>query len=106
MARRIATRSVTGRPDKEDCLRILSSQFKTWWHAPITRRDRALAVFVGILGGLWMGALVRVLLGPLPVSLAVIGEWSLAVSALNAVLGACFPKAVTCVCYPLTTFSF
>ena len=40
------------------------------------------------------------MLGDLPVSLSVAGWWALGGVAVGILLGALFPKVVSCVCYP------
>lgn len=87
-------------------MEIPSKGFKVWWRAPVTRRDRAFGVFIGLWTGLWMGALARAFLGPLPVSPGAIAQWSFATAAACTVLGAYFPKIVTSIGVPFVTFSF
>lgn len=41
----------------------LAKNFSTWWHAPVTRRDRFLGSFVGGVGGFWIGLIGRALVG-------------------------------------------
>lgn len=85
-------------------MRAIFTRFNAWWHAPTTRRDRLLGAFVGGLGCLWIGGLGRVFLGPLPVSLHTVIEWALAAGTVGVVLGVCFPKTITCMCFPFSTF--
>ena len=79
-------------------------RFADGWRKPPTRRDRVRGALVGAMGCFWLGGLGRVLLGPLPVSLGIVFEWSLVAAASGVILGVCFPKAVTCVCFPFATF--
>lgn len=79
-------------------------QFSLWWRAPAISRDRILGSVVGALGFFWIGVLGRLALGPLPVSLEALGWWSLGSVAIGAVLGRLFPKAMTCICFPFSTF--
>jgi len=69
-------------------------------------RHGAIASGVPLSGGLdasGFGGLGRVFLGTLPVSLHIAIEWGLAAGAIGVVLGVCFPKAITCVCFPFST---
>ena len=86
-------------------MRETSTPFSTWWDAPATRRDRVLGAVVGGLGCFWIGGLCRLFLGTFPVSLHAFIEWGLAAGAVGVLLGVCFPKAITCVCFPFSTFS-
>ena len=79
-------------------------RFREWWCAPTTRADRILGAIVGGLGGLVAGLLARLLLGQLPVSLAVVGWWALSGAVLGLVFGTIFPKAAACVFFPLSLF--
>jgi hypothetical protein len=79
-------------------------RFAAWWRAPVTKRDRILGAFVGGLGCFWIGGLGRVALGALPVSLSAVLEWGIAAAVVGIALGTCFPKAMTCVCFPFSTF--
>jgi hypothetical protein len=79
-------------------------RFAAWWRAPVTKRDRILGAFVGGLGCFWIGGLGRVALGALPVSLSAVLEWGIAAAVIGIALGTCFPKAMTCVCFPFSTF--
>ena len=73
---------------------------RVWWRAPVTARERRWAMLAGALGGFWIGALLRMLCGPLPVDLLVIGGWALAAAALGIASGWRFPKATLCACLP------
>jgi hypothetical protein len=77
--------------------------FRTWWHAPIKRRDRILGAVVGALGAFWIGCLCRLFLGPVPMPLAVVLTWGLVAAFVGTVLGVTFPKVVACVCFPFAT---
>lgn len=76
----------------------------TWWQAPITRKDRVLGAAVGGFGGLWIGVLGRLFLGPMPVSFSTIGWWALYAAITGVLFGIAFPKLTLCVCYPFSTF--
>jgi hypothetical protein len=80
------------------------TRFNAWWHAPATRRDRVLGAVVGGLGCLWIGGLGRVFLGTLPVPLHIVIAWGLGAGVIGVVLGVCFPKVITCVCFPFSIF--
>lgn len=82
----------------------LRQRFGAWWRAPPTRRDRVLGAFVGGLGSFWIGVIGRVFLGPLPVSLSVVVYWGALSACAGTILGILFPKTVTCICFPFSTF--
>lgn len=79
-------------------------QFIEWWSAPATPKDRRLGALVGFVGFFWIGGLGRIMLGSLPVSLSVVGWWALGSSITGLVLGIAFPKVITCVGFPFSTF--
>ncbi len=81
-----------------------AERFRTWWLAPITTKDRVLGVVIGGIGCFWVGVLGRIFLGPSPVSGTVIAWWAAGSVTVGVVLGAIFPKAVTCLCFPFSTF--
>jgi hypothetical protein len=85
-------------------MREIFTRFDAWWRAPTTRRDRVRGAVIGGVGCLWIGGLGRVFLGPLPASLHIVIEWGLAAGTVGVILGMCFPKAITCVCFPFATF--
>lgn len=89
---------------EERQLKAVLGRFAHWWRSPPTKRDRVMGALVGALGCAWIGGLGRVFLGPLPVSLSTVLEWSLVAAASGVILGVCFPKTVTCVCFPFATF--
>jgi hypothetical protein len=78
--------------------------FQMWWRAPVTRRDRIAGVAVGAVGCFWIGVLGRIMLGTLPVSLAALGWWALGSIVVGIVVGALFPKATACLCFPFSAF--
>jgi hypothetical protein len=82
----------------------MAKRFGEWWRAPPTRRDRVLGAIVGGLGCFWIGALGRLMVGPLPVSLTVVVSWAAGVASAGVVLGVLFPKTTTCICFPFSTF--
>ena len=75
-------------------------RLREWWRMPVTPRERRWALLIGAVGGFWIGALARMVLGPLPVGLQAIGTWALAAAALGVACGWRFPKATLCVCLP------
>jgi TM2 domain-containing membrane protein YozV len=79
-------------------------KFLSWWNAPNTKKDRYIAATVGAFGGFWIGGLGRIILGALPVSITDVGLWALGGVVVFSLLGAVFPKVITCVCYPLSIF--
>jgi hypothetical protein len=78
--------------------------FARWWQAPATRRDRLMGALVGGLGCFWIGLLGRLALGPLPVPLATLGGWALGAMLAGILLGICFPKSVSVLCFPFSSF--
>jgi len=78
--------------------------FREWWRAPITSRERSSGVLIGGLGGFWIGALGRIALGTTPVSLGEVAVLGLAVATCCAVAGFTFPKLVTIILFPFSTF--
>jgi hypothetical protein len=81
-----------------------SQRFRLWWHAPATTKDRVLGATIGGIGCFWIGALGRIIVGPLPVSVSIVGWWAAGGVAVGVVLGVLFPKVVACVCFPFSTF--
>jgi hypothetical protein len=75
-----------------------------WRRAPLTRRDRIMGAVVGGMGCFWIGILGRLALGPTPVSFTVLGWWGLGSVLLGSMLGICFPKSVSVVCFPFSSF--
>ena len=73
---------------------------REWWQAPVTPRERRWAMLIGAIGGFWIGALSRMVFGPLPVDLSVIAGWALGGAALGVACGRVLPKATLCVCLP------
>lgn len=84
--------------------RLRFQNFIRWWHAPATRRDRTIGAIIGSMGCFWIGILSRLALGPLPVSLSTLGWWALGSILLGVMLGICFPKIVSVVCFPFSSF--
>lgn len=62
-----------------------------------------IGAFVGGMGCFWIGILGRLALGPLPVSLSALGWWALGSTVLGVMLGICFPKIVSVVCFPFSS---
>ncbi|HYW56201.1 MAG TPA: hypothetical protein VE934_04530 [Polaromonas sp.] len=75
-----------------------------WRHAPATRRDRIIGAVIGGMGCFWIGVLGRLALGPLPVSVSALGWWALGSVLLGVMLGIFFPKIVSVVCLPFSSF--
>lgn len=87
--------------------RFLQNRYQNyvrWWNAPVTRRDRILGAVIGGMGCFWIGILGRLALGPLPVSLSTLAWWALGSVLLGSMLGICFPKSVSVVCFPFASF--
>lgn len=84
----------------------MSLGFMEWWHRPMRARDRVSAFFIGGFGGFWMGLIGRLVFGPMPVALTVLGYWALGSAIACALLGVLFPRVVTVVLYPFTMLGF
>jgi hypothetical protein len=84
--------------------RLRFQNFARWWHAPVTRRDRTIGAIIGGMGCFWIGILGRLALGPLPVSPSTLGWWALGSILLGVMLGIRFPKIVSVVCFPFSSF--
>ena len=80
------------------------TKFMEWWNTPNTKKDRYAAAIVGAFGGFWIGALGRIMLGKLPVSIAEVGLWALGGIMLFSLLGVLFPKVISCICFPFSVF--
>ena len=78
--------------------------FAEWWRTPITRKVRLKGSVIGGFGCFWVGVLGRLLIGPMPVDLSVIGWWALGSLIAGIFAGLIFPKAVLCVFYPFSIF--
>ena len=63
-------------------------------------RHRVGAFLIGAFGGLWVGLLGRLFLGPMPVAFSVLAYWAIGGAIACALLGALFPRVVTVVLYP------
>ena len=81
-----------------------SQRFRSWWQAPATTKDRVLGATIGAIGCFWLGVLGRIIFGPLPASVSVLGWWAAGSAAIGVVLGVLFPKVVSCVCFPFSKF--
>ena len=79
-------------------------RFRTWWGKPIQRKDRFLGYFVGSFGGFWIGALGRIFIGEAPAPILTILLWGLISSVVFGFLGVLFPKHVTAILFPFSTF--
>lgn len=86
---------------------FLQSRYQSyarWRLAPVKRRDRTIGAFIGGMGCFWIGILGRLALGPLPVSPPTLGWWALGSILLGVMLGIRFPKIVSVVCFPFSSF--
>ena len=75
-------------------------RFRTWWRAPITRRDRVNGFGVGLFAGFWIGFLGRIMVGASTASLGTILAWGLAGAIVVGLVGSVFPKLVTVALFP------
>jgi hypothetical protein len=78
--------------------------FARWWQAPVTRRDRVIGAIIGGMGCFWIGLLGRLALGATPVPLSTLGGWALGAMLVGILLGVCFPKSVSVLCFPFSSF--
>lgn len=77
------------------------TSFNQWWRRPLRTRDKVGAVFIGAIGGFWVGLLGRLFLGPMPVSFTELGNWAAGGIVAGIMLGVLFPRVVSVVLYPL-----
>jgi hypothetical protein len=56
------------------------------------------------MGCFWIGILGRLVLGSMPVSFSTLGWWALGSTFFGVFLGILFPKSVSVVCFPFSTF--
>ena len=80
------------------------NEFRTWWRAPIRPRDRFLGMVIGALGAFWIGALGRIIVGELRVSLAEVAGWGVGCAIAGATMGAVVPKHISVLLFPFSTF--
>jgi hypothetical protein len=80
------------------------TELSRWWHAPTTLKDRTRGATIGAFAAFWIGALGRVAVANASVSVAEVAAWGLAGAILGVVIGAVFPKSVTCVLFPIASF--
>ena len=78
--------------------------FARWWRAPVTRRDRIIGALIGGMGCFWIGLLGRLAMGTTPVPLATLGGWALGAMLVGILLGVCFPKSVSVLCFLFSSF--
>lgn len=79
-------------------------KLREWWGSPTTAKDRVVGAIVGGFGGFWIGGLGRIILGALPVSLGEVAIWALATAMCGIGAGIAFPKPVTVILFPFSTF--
>ena len=79
-------------------------EFSRWWAAPAKVKDRVRGAAIGAIGAFWIGGLGRLMLGPLPVSISEAAAWGLGGALVGAAAGIAFPKVVSCVLFPFSTF--
>lgn len=78
----------------------------SWINRPLKPADRVWAVIIGVIGGFWLGLIVRLAFGPMPVSFHVLGYWIAGGMVVGGVLGAFFPRVVSIALYPFTLLGF
>jgi len=88
----------------QDWLRERITRALAWWRAPVTARDRVTGAVVGGMAGFWIGALGRIVVGPLPVGVAVVLLWGALGIAVGALFGRFRPKVTFVFLLPLAAF--
>jgi hypothetical protein len=88
----------------QDWLRERITRMLAWWRAPVTARDRATGAVVGGMAGFWIGALGRIVAGPLPVGFTAVLLWGVAGIAAGAIFGRLRPKAAFVFLLPFAAF--
>ena len=78
------------------------TSFNQWWRRPLRARDKVGAVFIGAIGGFWVGLLGRLFAGPMPASISELAYWAVSGIIAGIILGILFPRVVSVVLYPLT----
>lgn len=77
--------------------------FKQWWQAPNTTKDRVMGASVGGIGFFWIGVIGRLFFGTLPAPISTIGLWAFGCAILGIAFGLVFPKLTACLLFPFTT---
>jgi hypothetical protein len=75
---------------------------REWINRPMRPADRLWAIIIGLIGGFWLGLIVRLSFGPMPVSFQVLGYWIIGGMIVGGVLGYLFPRVVSIILYPFT----
>ena len=76
------------------------TSFHQWWRRPLRTRDKIGAVFIGAIGGFWVGLLGRLFLGSMPVSITTLIYWGVGGIIVGIILGIIFPRAISIILYP------
>ena len=79
--------------------------FRMWWHAPVTGKDRALGMFAGAIGFFWIALILLALLRVHDIGSLALGVYIAGMMVLGTLLGERFPKPVSAICYPFLTFN-
>jgi hypothetical protein len=80
--------------------RPLADRFVAWWRRPPTSADRFWGATCGAFAGLWTGAIGRMAIASVPVSLADLAIWAIFGIACGVVVGHRFPKIAAVVFFP------
>ena len=78
------------------------SSFNEYWNRPVTYATRAKGALIGSVGGFWIFLLGRLMFGPMPISLTVLGYWIIAGIITGIILGIIFPRIISLALYPFT----
>jgi hypothetical protein len=78
-------------------------EFKLWWRAPVTRKDRRRGLVTGAIGGFWIGLFAGLFLIVPPAAITAFVPWLLGGAASGALLGLICPKQVLVLLFPLST---
>ncbi|MFO1221097.1 MAG: hypothetical protein U1E89_22265 [Burkholderiaceae bacterium] len=79
------------------------ARFRTWWHSPVTSKDRLTGAVIAAFAGFWVAVLVLVALGAFSRASSVSGWWAFVGVVPFAILGYAFPKWATIVLFPFAS---
>jgi hypothetical protein len=81
---------------------LVIKKFRAWWQSPATPTQRLGGAVSGFIGFLALGILGRLFLGARPVGIVDLVYWGAGASVVGVAVGLRYPKAMTCVIFPLT----
>ena len=77
--------------------------FRTWWCAPITGKDRAWGAVCGAIAFFWIALILLALLHVREISALALAAYVVGMMIAGTVLGERFPKAMCAFGYPFLT---